>query len=49
MLAPDAVKPVDEPVQIATLDPALTGGKLLTDTVTVAVLLQPLAFVPFTV
>jgi hypothetical protein len=34
---------------MATLDPALTGGKLFTDTVTVAVLLQPLAFVPFTV
>ena len=49
MLAPEAVSPVFEPIQIATLDPALTGGRLLTDTVTVAVLLQPLAFVPFTV
>ena len=48
-MAPDAVRLVDAPVQIATLDPALTGGRLLTDTVTVAVLLQPLASVPFTV
>jgi hypothetical protein len=49
VLAPDAVRPAEEPVQMATLDPALTGGRLLTDTITVAKLLQPLAFVPFTV
>ena len=49
VLAPEAVRPVDPPAHMATLDPALTGGRLFTDTVTVAVLLQPPAFVPITV
>jgi hypothetical protein len=40
---------VDEPVQIAILEPALIAGKLFTVTVFAAVLLQPEALVPVTV
>ena len=45
---PLAVKPVEKPVQIATLDPALTVGNGLTVTVTLDVLLHELASVPVT-
>jgi hypothetical protein len=47
--APVAVNAVDAPVHIATLEPALTVGKGLTDTETVAVFVQPVAPVPVTV
>jgi hypothetical protein len=40
---------VDVPSHIVTLLLAVTFGRLFTVTVTVAVLLQPLAFVPVTV
>lgn len=43
---PDAVSVVDDPVHIATSDPPLIAGKLLTDTVTVAVPLPQLGVVP---
>ena len=46
---PVALKPVDDPAQIATLEPALIVGNEFTETVTLAVLEQPLAFVPVTV
>ena len=47
---PLAVRGVDEPTQIATLEPALTVGRELTLTVTVALLIQPIAvIVPVTV
>ena len=37
-----AVNVVDDPLHIDTFDPPLIDGNGLTDTVTVAVLLQPL-------
>ena len=40
---------VELPEQMVTPEPALTVGVGLTDTVTVAVLLQPAALVPVTV
>ena len=40
-MPPVAVSVVDEPLQIATLEPPLVAGIGLTVTVTVAVLLQP--------
>jgi hypothetical protein len=46
---PVAVKPVEAPLQIATLEPLLITGIAFTVTVTVAVLLQPAALVPVTV
>jgi hypothetical protein len=46
---PVAVKPVEKPLQIATLEPPLITGIGLIVTVTVAVLLQPAALVPVTV
>ena len=45
---PLAVKPVEKPVQIATLDPALIVGSGLTVTVTLDVLLQEFTSVPVT-
>jgi len=45
---PLAVNPVDEPLHMATLEPPLMVGAGLTETWTVAVLLQP-AVVPVTV
>ena len=45
---PLAVKPVEEPLQIAILEPPLTVGSGFTVTVTVAVLLQ-VPSVPVTV
>jgi hypothetical protein len=47
--APEAFKVVDEPLQIATLEPPLTTGNGFTVIVTVAVFTQPLEFVPVTV
>ena len=45
-----AVRVVDEPVQILTSEPALTVGRGLTVTVTLAVLEQPVVvLVPVTV
>ena len=41
-MPPVAVNVVDEPVQILTAEPALTVGKELTVTVTLAVLVHPL-------
>jgi hypothetical protein len=46
---PVAVKPVEAPLQIATLEPPLITGIKFTVTVTAAVLLQPAALVPVTV
>ena len=46
---PVALKPVDDPVQIATFDPAPIVGSAFMLTVLLAVLVQPLAFVPVTV
>ena len=48
VVPPVAVNVVDEPLQMATPEPALIVGIALTVTVTVAVLLQPLV-VPVTV
>ena len=48
-LLPLAVNVVDEPVQIATLEPALIVGNAFTLTVTIAVLLQLFTSVPVTV
>ncbi len=49
MLLPLAVKVVDDPVHIATFEPALIVGNAFTLTVTVAVLLQLFISVPVTV
>ena len=49
VVPPVAVSEVDEPLQIATFDPALIAGSAFTVTVTEAVLLQPDPFVPVTV
>ena len=46
---PVAVKVVDDPLQIATPEPALIAGRAFTVTVTDDVLLQPDALVPVTV
>jgi hypothetical protein len=48
-LLPLAVKFVDDPVQIATFEPALIVGNAFILTVTVAVLLQLFISVPVTV
>jgi len=48
-VAPLPVSAVEEPLQIVTLEPPLTVGKALTETWTVAVLVQPLTSVPVTV
>jgi len=48
VVPPLAVNPVDEPLHMATLEPPLMMGAGLTETWTVAVLLQP-AVVPVTV
>jgi len=49
VVAPVAVRVVDEPLQIAAPAPALTTGNGFTVIVTVAVLLQPRVLVPVTV
>ena len=49
VVPPVAVSVVDEPLQIATDEPAPIVGSALTVTVTDNVLLQPVPFVPVTV
>jgi len=49
VVPPVAVSEVDEPLQIATDEPALIVGRAFTVTVTDEVLLQPVPFVPVTV
>ena len=48
-MPPVAVSVVDEPLQIAMLEPPLIVGNVFTVTVTLAVLLQPFELVPVTV
>jgi hypothetical protein len=49
VVAPVAVKVVEEPLQMLTAEPALTVGNAFTVTVTLAVLVHPLPLVPVTV
>ena len=49
VVPPVAVSVVDEPLQIATFEPALMVGSAFTVTVTDDLLLQPVPFVPVTV
>ena len=49
VVPPDAVSAVDEPLQIATFEPAFIDGSAFTITVTDDVLLHPDALVPVTV
>jgi len=49
VVPPVAVSVVDEPLQIATDEPAPIVGSAFTVTVTDEVLLQPVPFVPVTV
>jgi len=49
IVPPVAVSEVDEPLQIATDEPAPIVGNAFTVTVTDDVLLQPVPFVPVTV
>ena len=49
MLAPEAVKVVEPPIQMATSLPPLTVGRALTVTTTWSVFTQPFASVPVSV
>ena len=48
-MPPVAVSVVDEPLHIATLEPPPMVGRVLTVTITLALLLQPFPSVPVTV
>lgn len=48
-MPPLAVRVVDAPLQMVAPEPVLMVGTAFTDTVTVAVLLQPLVVMPVTI